>query len=202
MPYNSAEEWPNDPHKLFELWMRDAEKTEPNDPNAMCLSTIDADNYPDSRMVLLKDHDERGFVFYTNSESQKGNEIEAHGKGALCFYWKTLRKQIRIRGDIETISSQEADDYFNSRHRGSRIGAWASHQSRPMEHRSDFDERLEHFEKKFEGQDIIPRPEHWKGYRVKPSQMEFWMDEKHRLHRRCVFKWRKSGEWSKQMLYP
>ena len=202
MPYNSTEEWPDDPHKLFKLWMRDAEKTEQNDPNAMCLATISDDNFPDARMVLLKDHDERGFVFYTNAESQKGTQLQKNMKAALCFYWKSLKKQIRIQGNVEEISNEEADAYYNSRHRGSRIGAWASQQSRPLSHRNEFEERLEKYEQQFEGQDTIPRPDYWKGYRVKPRQIEFWMDETHRLHRRCVFKQEQANVWSKQMLYP
>lgn len=202
MPYNSADEWPNDPHKLFDLWMRDATKSEQNDPNAMCLATIDADQNPDARMVLLKDHDERGFVFYTNSESQKGTQLENHMAAALCFYWKSLKKQIRIKGHVEIIDASEADAYFNSRHRGSRIGAWASKQSRPLSHRDEFEKQLIKYEEKFEGQDNIPRPEYWNGYRVKPEKIEFWMDETHRLHRRCVFTKDQNGAWSKQMLYP
>lgn len=202
MPYNCTNDWPENPHRLFEIWMRDAEKAEPNDPNAMCLATLSEDNFPDARMVLLKDHDERGFVFYTNAESQKGAQLAANMKASLCFYWKSLKKQIRIQGHVELIDQEEADQYFNSRHRGSRIGAWASKQSRPMDHRKEFEERLKHYEQKFEGEETIPRPDYWKGYRVKPEKIEFWMDEKFRLHRRCVFRHKSDGTWSKTMLFP
>ena len=202
MTYNSADEWPTNPHKLFEIWFRDAEKSEPNDPNAMCLATVDKDNFPAARMVLLKGHDERGFVFYTNSESQKGLQLQNNMKAALCFYWKSLKKQIRIQGNVELVSKEEADFYYNSRHRGSQIGAWASKQSRPLSHRDEFEDKIKEYEEKYEDYETIPRPDYWNGYRVKPSQIEFWMDETFRLHRRCVFTLESNETWSKKMLYP
>ncbi len=202
MPYNSADEWPNDPHNLFHLWMQDAEKNEPNDPNAMCLSTIGPENMPNSRMVLLKGYDKNGFIFYTNSESQKGRELAANMKAALCLYWKSLRKQVRIQGMVECISAEQADIYFNSRHPDSQIGAWASQQSRPLSHREVFDQRFTEFKKKFEGCEMIPRPDYWNGYRVTPQKIEFWINETHRLHRRCIYKLQSNGDWERDMLYP
>lgn len=202
MVYDHIQDWPEDPHRLFKVWMRDAEYAEINDPTAMCLATVGKDGMPSARMVLLKSHDDQGFVFFTNSESRKGQEIKLHAKAALCFYWKSLKKQVRIEGRIEQISTEQADRYFNSRHRNSRIGAWASKQSRAMNHRQDFEERIAHYEKKFHNKEEIPRPPHWTGYRILPSLLEFWMDEKYRLHRRCEYKADSQGAWTRQMLYP
>ena len=201
MTYNAPEDWPNEPHTLFKTWLKDAEKAEPNDPNAMCLATIGENNMPSARMVLLKAHDERGFVFYTNAESKKGTQLSENMAAALCFYWKSLRKQIRIEGKVELVSKEEADAYFNSRHRGSRIGAWASKQSRPLSNREEFEERIEKYESEFEGKENPPRPDYWRGYRVIPYEIEFWINEEFRLHRRCVYK-PENGAWQKTMLYP
>ena len=160
---------PHNPYDLFDAWIILAEESEPNDPNAMCLATSTSDGVPSARMVLLKGIDERGFVFYTNSKSHKGEQIEANKNAALCFHWKSLRKQVRVEGVIEEVSAEEADAYYNTRHRGSRVGAWASKQSQPLNSYDELKEFVEDYEQKFEGQDDIPRPPHWKGFRVKPT---------------------------------
>lgn len=191
------------PFELFQTWLDEAGSAEPNDPNAMSVATVDGDGLPNVRILLLKGFDERGFVFYTNFESKKGAELAASGKAALCFHWKSLRRQVRIRGPIEVVSDDEADVYYNTRSEGSRIGAWASQQSRPLEQRSVLETAVEQYTKKFEGKPI-PRPPHWSGFRVKPTSIEFWQDQNFRLHDRIVF----SREdvtllsWEKTRLYP
>lgn len=189
-----------DPHTLFEEWLAEAQKHELNDPNAMALATVDPDGLPNVRTVLLKGHDENGFVFYTNFESAKGRELLASGKAALCFHWKSLRRQVRVRGTLEPVSQEEADDYYNSRHPQSRLGAWASEQSRPLEDRETLLARFKEFEDKY-GTETIPRPPHWSGFRVKPVSIEFWKDGEFRLHDRAVFTPTENG-WSAQRLYP
>jgi pyridoxamine 5'-phosphate oxidase len=192
----------NDPFKLFEEWMEDAKKSEPNDPNAMALSTVDDEGLPNVRMVLLKDFDTRGFVFYTNFESQKGQEIMAAGKAAVVFHWKSLRRQVRVRGLTEQVSNEEADAYFKSRPRDSRIGAWASQQSRPLTARFELETAVALNTARF-GLGDIPRPPHWSGIRIKPLSLEFWHDRPFRLHDRVVFRREKpEGEWAKARLYP
>jgi pyridoxamine 5'-phosphate oxidase len=175
-----------DPFGLFAEWLLDAEKSEPNDPNAMALATVDAEGLPDVRMVLLKDFDEAGFVFYTNFNSAKGQEILANQKAALCFHWKSLRRQIRIRGPVEVVTKQEADEYFASRPRHSRLGAWASDQSKPLSSRLKLEGAVAALALKYPLGDI-PRPDHWSGFRVRPTQIEFWKDGAFRLHDRIVF---------------
>ena len=155
----------DDPVTLFDDWLSEAKETEPNDPTAMSLATVDGDGMPNVRMVLLKGHDERGFVFYTNFESTKGGEILASLKVALGFHWKSLRRQVRLRGTVEVVTDEEADAYFNSRHPQSRLGAWASQQSRPLTSREELVGRLNDFKSKY-GEDIIPRPPHWSGSRL------------------------------------
>jgi len=199
---NTAEEWPEDPHLLFEVWMAEAVEKEPSNPNAMCLATVDENAFPSARMVLLKGHDERGFVFYTNEESRKGHDLSVNQHAALCFYWKSLNKQVRIEGPISYVSEEEANMYFQSRHPNSRIGAWASMQSRPLAHRNEFDTRFAEYQAKFENETIIPRPPYWRGFRVEPTHIEFWIEELHRLHRRCVYTPSKTSTWDRQMLYP
>jgi pyridoxamine 5'-phosphate oxidase len=191
-----------DPFGLFAEWFGDAKKSEPNDPNAMALSTVDDEGLPNVRMVLMKDFDERGFVFYTNFESQKGQEILSTGKAAVVFHWKSLRRQVRVRGLTEQVSDVEADVYFKSRPRDSRIGAWASQQSRPITKTMEFETAIAMHTARF-GIADVPRPAHWSGFRIKPLAMEFWHDRPFRLHDRVVFRRPKpEGEWSKARLYP
>ena len=189
------------PFRLFGEWLEDAAKTEPNDPNAVALATVDPDGLPDVRMVLLKGFDEHGFVFYTNFESAKGQEILSSMKAALCFHWKSLRRQVRIRGPVEIVSDEEADAYFATRPRGSRIGAWASKQSRPLESRFALEKAVaEYTARHVVGE--IPRPQHWSGFRIVPSSIEFWHDRPFRLHDRIQFKRTADGGWDKTRLYP
>ena len=192
----------SEPLALFAHWFKDAKVKEPNDPNAMALATADASGYPDVRMVLLKGFDNAGFVFYSNAESAKGLELQANPRAALCFYWKTLRRQVRIRGVVDAVSEAEADAYFQSRDRGARIGAWASAQSRPLKDRMALEQRIAEYALKY-GLGEVPRPPHWRGWRVVPLAMEFWRDRPFRLHDRLVFE-RASAEqpWSKHRLYP
>ena len=191
-----------DPFTLFSAWLADAEKSEPNDPNAMALATVDDAGMPNVRMVLLKDVDPDGFVFYTNYESAKGRELLGQQKAALVFHWKSLRRQVRVRGNIEQVSAQEADAYFSSRARGSQIGAWASNQSRPLESRFALEKAVAKYGLQF-GVGAVPRPDHWSGFRLEPTEMEFWHDRPFRLHDRLVFK-RKNPQtnWDIAKLYP
>lgn len=191
-----------DPFALFASWLADAEKTEPNDPNAMALATADADGLPNVRMVLLKGFDEQGFVFYTNAESAKGREIAANPRAALCFHWKSLRRQIRVRGPLDEVSGAEADAYYQSRPRGSRIGAWASQQSRAMEGRFALEKAVAKFTAKHPVGEI-PRPDYWTGFRLTPLEVEFWHDRPFRLHDRLQFK-REAADrpFSRAQLYP
>jgi pyridoxamine 5'-phosphate oxidase len=192
----------NDPFGLFAEWMKDAEKSEPNDPNAMALATVDEEGLPNVRMVLLKDFDDRGFVFYTNFESQKGHEILATMKAAVMFHWKSLRRQVRVRGIVEKVTDAEADSYFNSRPRDSRIGAWASQQSRPLEGRFALEAAVAMYTAKY-AIGIVPRPPYWSGFRIQPLSIEFWHDRPFRLHDRVVFRReRPSADWTKAKLYP
>ena len=193
-----------DPIALFETWLATAGKTEPNDPHAMSVATVDEDGLPDVRIVLLKGLDDRGFVFYTNAESAKGKQLLGQGKAALCFHWKSQKRQVRVRGAVEAVSAEESDAYFASRARGSRIGAWASDQSRAVEDREALIAKTAEVEARFDGEDV-PRPEHWYGWRVKPDSIEFWQDGAFRLHDRIVFRHEGQGKgqgWSKTRLYP
>ena len=191
-----------EPFDLFAKWLADAEPKELNDPNAVALATVDPDGLPNVRMVLLKGFDERGFVFYTNLESAKGRELISARKAALCFHWKSLRRQVRVRGLVDVVSDQEADEYYQSRARGSRIGAWASKQSRPLESRFALEKEVARYTAKF-GIGDIPRPDHWTGLRITPLEIEFWHDRPFRLHDRVRFT-RPSGDatWDKTRLYP
>ena len=192
----------DDPFAVFAEWLKDAEAKEPNDPNAMTLATVDEEGLPNARMVLLKDFDDKGFVFYTNFESQKGQELLATQKAALVFHWKSLRRQVRIRGLIERVTDAEADAYFKSRPRDSRIGAWASAQSRPLEGRFALETSVAMYTAKFAIADV-PRPPYWSGFRVKPLAIEFWHDRPFRLHDRVVFnRATPTDNWSKTKLYP
>ncbi|MBS7698320.1 MULTISPECIES: pyridoxamine 5'-phosphate oxidase [unclassified Chelatococcus] len=192
----------NDPFQLFSSWLRDAEAGEPNDPNAMALATVDSDGLPDLRMVLLKGHDDNGFVFYTNEESAKGRELTANPRAALLFHWKSLRRQVRVRGPVEVVSDAESDEYFASRPRGSQIGAWASKQSQPLESRFALEKAVASFTAKF-GLGAVPRPPHWHGFRIVPTAIEFWHDRPFRLHDRIRFsRSTKDAPWAKDRLYP
>lgn len=190
----------NEPYSLFGAWLADAEKSEPNDPNAVALATVDPAGLPNVRMVLLKGFDERGFVFYTNFESQKGQEILSSHKAAMCFHWKSLRRQVRIRGDVEVVTEEEADAYYATRPRGSRIGAWASKQSRPLEGRFALEKAVAEFTARYAIGEI-PRPAHWSGFRIKPVSLEFWHDRPFRLHDRMEFR-RADDGWQKVRMYP
>ena len=190
----------SEPLELFANWFGDAEKTEPNDPNAVALATVDAEGLPDVRMVLLKGYDERGFVFYTNFESAKGVEILGSMKAAMCFHWKSLRRQVRLRGPVEIVSDEEADAYYASRARGSRIGAWASKQSRPLESRFALEKAVAEYTARHAIGDI-PRPPYWSGFRIMPQTIEFWHDRPFRLHDRLVFS-REGEGWRTTRLYP
>jgi pyridoxamine 5'-phosphate oxidase len=192
----------DEPLRLFAAWFEDARKAEPADPEAMALATVDADGLPNVRMVLLKGFDQRGFVFYSNDGSQKGRELALHAKAGLAFHWKSLRRQVRLRGTVEPVSAAEADAYFASRPRGAQIGAWASKQSSPLESRLAFEKAIALHTAKF-GIGAVPRPPYWVGYRVVPGVMEFWHDRPYRLHDRIEF--RRAGPdtaWTKTRLYP
>jgi pyridoxamine 5'-phosphate oxidase len=190
-----------DPHALFDAWLAEARDAEPNDPTAMALATADRAGRPSVRMVLMKGHDARGFVFYTNLDSRKGGELAANPQAALLFHWKSLRRQVRVEGAAEPVSAAEADAYFASRSRDSQLGAWASDQSRPLDARSAFEARYEDVRRRFEGGDV-PRPARWSGWRVVPERMEFWSDRPHRLHERRLFTRTGDGGWSEGLLYP
>ena len=192
----------DDPFALFAEWLKDAEAKEPNDPNAMALATVDEEGLPNVRMVLLKGFDERGLVFYTNFESQKGQEILSAMKAAVVFHWKSLRRQIRVRGLVEKVSDAEADAYFKSRPRDSRIGAWASAQSRPLEGRFALETAVAMYAAKYAFGDV-PRPPQWSGFRIQPLSIEFWHDRPFRLHDRVVFsRSDQKAAWTKAKLYP
>ncbi len=189
-----------DPFSQFDTWLAEAAKTEPNDPNAMTLATATPDGRPSARMVLLKGADRDGFVFYTNTQSRKGGELAANQAVALLFHWKTLTRQIRIEGRVTPVSPAEADAYYASRARVSRLGAWASDQSRPLDRRQTLEARVAALETQFPGDDI-PRPPHWSGFRVRPDSFEFWQDMAYRLHDRTVFT-RAGDGWTTEKLYP
>lgn len=190
-----------DPFPLFAEWLAEAEKSEPNDPTAMALATVDELGMPDVRMVLLKEFSSRGFVFYTNLESRKGRELEGHPMAALCMHWKSLRRQVRVRGTVERVTEAEADAYFASRPRLARIGAWASKQSEPLQGRFELEKAVAFYAARYAVGEV-PRPSHWSGFRIVPQEIEFWRDGAFRLHERLRFSSVASGGWSKEWLYP
>ena|SRR5438067_10001599 len=189
-----------DPFELFDLWFSEARASEINDPEAMALATADAKGQPSVRAVLLKGHGSEGFVFYTNEQSDKGEQLAENSRAALLFHWKSQRRQVRVEGPVERVSGAEADAYFATRARDSQLGAWASDQSRPLDRRETFELRFEQVKRQFEGKDV-PRPPHWGGYRVVPKRIEFWSDRPHRLHERRLFV-RDGGGWTEGLLYP
>ena len=197
---NCFEELDN-PIDLFKKWFDKAQESEINDPNAVALGTADLDKQPSVRMVLLKGLSDEGFVFYTNFNSKKGNDLKNNQKASMCFHWKSLRRQVRIIGEVEKVSDREADDYYNSRSYGSRISAWASSQSQPMDNRDLLIQKIEDFKKKYPDENKVPRPPHWSGWRIKPIQIEFWLDGESRVHERLNYI-KKNEKWIKEILYP
>jgi pyridoxamine 5'-phosphate oxidase len=189
-----------DPISLFKDWLADAERSEPNDPNAMTLATATPDGAATARMILLKGVDDRGFTFYTNLGSRKAEHLSANPRAALCFYWKSLKRQVRVEGTVERVDDAEADAYFATRPRGAQIGAWASEQSRPMEGRFRLEARVAKYTAKFHV-GTVPRPDFWSGFRVVPEHIEFWREQPFRLHDRVVYH-RDGGGWRKERLYP
>jgi len=190
-----------DPFVWFHAWMAEAEASEPSDPNAMSVVTVGPGGQPSARIVLLKGVDLRGFVFYTNTHSRKGGELAYNQLTSLLFYWKSLGRQIRIEGRVEAVTEVEADAYYATRARISRLGAWASDQSRPLSERSELERRLQHFDDKYPGE-AIPRPPHWSGYRVLPDRFEFWQNMPYRLHDRTIFERASDGGWNRSKLFP
>ena len=191
----------DDPLELFKIWMSEAQKNEINDPNALSLATSNKKNEPSVRMVLLKDFSKKGFVFYTNLNSPKSSNLKDNPKAAMCFHWKSLQRQIRIYGNINKVSDKEADMYFDSRPYESRIGAWASDQSKVMNKREEFLKKIEDFKKKYKDDKILPRPEHWSGWCLKPLSIEFWLGDQYRIHERLKYN-KGSNGWKKEILYP
>jgi pyridoxamine 5'-phosphate oxidase len=192
----------DEPFVLFAAWLDQASASEPRDPTAMTLATVDAEGMPNARMVLLKGADERGFVFYTNRGSQKGRELDASAKAALVFYWKSLNKQVRVRGYVEPVTDAEADAYFATRAKQAQIGAWASQQSQPLESRLAFEKAVAKYAAKY-AIGAVPRPPYWSGYRIVPLLIEFWQDRPFRLHDRIEFRRDAPGSpWRKMRLYP
>ena len=192
----------DDPIQLFTVWMEEAKKSEPNDPNALSLATSNKENHPSVRMVLLKEYNKKGFVFYTNLNSQKGNELKENPKAAMCFHWKSLLRQIRIKGTVIQVNDKIADQYYSSRGYESRIGAWASKQSQELINRDELINSIKEYKKKYNDQDNVPRPGHWSGWSLSPSSIEFWLDGDSRIHERLKYTSDENGNWIKSLLSP
>ena len=192
----------DDPIQLFKIWMEEAKKSELNDPNAVALATSNKKNYPSVRMVLLKDFNKNGFVFYTNLNSQKGNELKSNPKVAMCFHWKSLLRQVRISGTVTLVSDKVADKYYNSRDYESRIGAWASKQSEELSSRDELISSIKEYKKKYDNKNNVPRPNHWSGWNLFPSSIEFWLDGESRIHERLKYTKDNNGNWIKSLLSP
>jgi len=192
----------NEPFELFDKWYEAAKKKEINDPNALALATSSKNNVPSVRMVLLKDFSKNGFVFYTNLNSQKGNEIKENPSVSMCFHWKSLLRQVRINGKVTPVQNTVADKYYNSRAYESRIGAWASNQSSVLNDRQELINSIDKFKKKFNEKDNVPRPDHWSGWNLKPDSIEFWLDGENRIHERLKFLLNSDGSWKKVLLSP
>ena len=192
----------DNPIELFKIWMDEAKKTEPNDPNALSLATSNKVNIPSVRMVLLKEFNQNGFVFYTNLNSQKGNELKENPKAAMCFHWKSLLRQIRISGTVTQVEDNVADEYYNTRAYESRIGAWASKQSKELSSRDELMNSIKEFKKKYNDQNKVPRPSQWSGWNLYPSSIEFWLDGDNRIHERLKYTMDKNGSWIKSLLSP
>ena len=191
----------DDPFELFKIWLEEASKKEINDPNALSLATTNNRNEPSVRMVLLKGLSKNGFVFYTNLNSPKSSDLKNNPKAAMCFHWKSLERQVRIAGSLTQVTDKEADQYYNSRPYESRIGAWASDQSKVMKRREDFLKKIDEFKKKFKDEKNLPRPKHWSGWCLSPSSIEFWLGDKYRIHERLKYS-KVSSNWKKEILYP
>jgi len=192
----------DDPIELFKIWMDEAKKSEPNDPNAVALATSDKNNFPSVRMVLLKDFNKEGFVFYTNLSSQKSNELKENPKASMCFHWKSLLRQIRISGSASLVADDVSDEYYNSRSYESRIGAWASKQSKELSSRDELINSIEEYKKKFNDHKKVPRPSHWSGWNLSPLIIEFWLDGDNRIHERLKYTKDNNGNWTKSLLNP
>ena len=192
----------NNPIDLFGYWFNEAKKTEINDPNALSLATVGKNGIPSVRMVLLKDFNSDGFVFYTNLNSRKSEEIKSNANASMCFHWKSLLRQVRITGEITKVSDADADNYYNSRSYGSRIGAWASNQSSILKSRNELLKSIEEFKKKYPNENDVPRPKHWSGWNLTPYEIEFWLDGKNRIHERLRYTKKNNNEWEKNLLNP
>ena len=189
------------PIVLFKKWFAVAEKNEINDPNALSLATSSLDGISSVRMILLKDLSDKGFVFYTNFDSKKGDDLKNNPNASICFHWKSIRRQIRVSGKVSVVDKEEADKYFSSRDYGSKISAWASSQSKVMKNRNELLDKIKEFEKKFSDKNNVPRPPHWSGWRIIPNQIEFWLESKNRSHERLNYR-KENGKWIKEVLYP
>ena len=192
----------NNPIDLFGYWFNEAKKTEINDPNALSLATVGKNGIPSVRMVLLKDFNSDGFVFYTNLNSRKSEEIKSNANASMCFHWKSLLRQVRITGEISKVSDADADNYYNSRSYGSRIGAWASNQSSILKSRDELLKSIEEFKKKYPNENNVPRPKHWSGWNLTPNEIEFWLDGKNRIHERLRYTKKNNNDWEKNLLNP